>query len=133
MSTPFLDSNIVLYLLSAETEKADRADTLLSAGGIISVQVLNEVVSVCLRKLRLDWTEIDDILLALKATCRIVPLSVESHETAVRIARRYRIAFYDAHICAAALLAECDTLLSEDLQDGMVIDGLRVKNPFLPA
>ena len=57
MSKPFIDSNVVLYLLSADATKADRAQTLLEAGAVISVQVLNEVTSVCLRKLKMPWPE----------------------------------------------------------------------------
>ena len=49
MSKPFVDSNIVLSLLSGDAAKADQALALLEAGGVISVQVLNEVTSVCLR------------------------------------------------------------------------------------
>ena len=48
-----------------------------------------------------------------------------------KAARRYKIAFYDAAIVAAALLADCDTLWSEDMHDGLVIDGrLTIRNPF---
>jgi predicted nucleic acid-binding protein len=49
----FFDSNVVLYLLSGDAAKADRAEALLEAGGVISVQVLNEVTSVCRRKLKM--------------------------------------------------------------------------------
>jgi predicted nucleic acid-binding protein len=130
LSAIFLDSNVILYTLSADTIKADRAEAILSEGGTISVQVLNEIVSVCSRKLAMPWEEIDYLLDAVKATCMIVPLTLESHEKAVAIARRYKISFYDAHICAAAVLNGASTLFSEDMQDGMLIDGLTIKNPF---
>lgn len=64
MSTAFIDSNVILYLLSGNPAKADRAEALLDEGGAISVQVLNEIVSVCLRKLKMPWGEIDAMLLA---------------------------------------------------------------------
>lgn len=130
MSTVFIDSNVILYLLSADTAKADRAEAMLNKGGIISVQVLNEVTSVCQRKLKMSWEEIDAVLLAVKSACDVVSLTVESHEKAVQIAKRYPLSFYDAHICAAAILSGAKTLLSEDMQSGMRIDGLLVKNPF---
>lgn len=94
------------------------------------MQVLNEVTSVCLRKLKMSWVEIDMVLQAVKAACDVVPLTLESHEKAVQIARRYRLSFYDAHICAAALLSGVKVLLSEDMQEGMKVDTLSVKNPF---
>lgn len=59
---PFFDTNILLYLLSAEATKADRAEELLSKGGIISVQVLNEFASAAARKLGMSWAEIRDVL-----------------------------------------------------------------------
>jgi len=130
VSAVFIDSNVILYLLSADTAKADRAEAMLNKGGIISVQVLNEVTSVCQRKLKMSWEEIDAVLLAVKSACDVVSLTVESHEKAVQIAKRYPLSFYDAHICAAAILSGAKTLLSEDMQSGMRIDGLLVKNPF---
>jgi predicted nucleic acid-binding protein len=130
VSTVFIDSNVVLYLLSGDAAKADRAEAMLNKGGIISVQVLNEVTSVCLRKLKMSWEEIDAVLLAIKAACDVVPLTVESHERAVQIAKRFQLSIYDAQICAAAILSGAKTLQSEDMQSGMKIDGLVVKNPF---
>jgi len=77
----------------------------MNQGGIISVQVLNKVTSVCRRKLQMDWVEVDAVLLAVKAACDVVPLTLESHQKAVEIAKRYPLSFYDAHICAAAILS----------------------------
>ncbi len=130
MTKPFLDSNIVLYLLSADATKADRAQALLEAGAVISVQVLNEVTSVCLRKLKMPWHEIDALLLAVKAACEVLPLTVVSHELATEVAKRYRLSFYDANIVACALLSGTPMLLSEDMHSGLLIEGLVIQNPF---
>ena len=130
MSKPFIDSNVILYLLSHDAAKADKAESILQAGGVISVQVLNEVVSVCQRKLKMHWDEIDAVLQAVKASVQVVPLRETSHELAVQLCKRYQLSFYDAHICAAALVAGSTVLLSEDMQDGMVVDNLVVQNPF---
>ncbi len=130
MSKPFIDSNVILYLLSSDHTKADKAEAILEAGGTISVQVLNEVVSVCRRKLKMEWDEIDAVLMAIKACVAVVPLTEATHELAVQICKQYQLPFYDAHICAAALLAGAQHLLSEDMQDGMEIDGLLIHNPF---
>lgn len=127
----FFDTNIVLYLLSADTAKADRAEELLAAGGAISVQVLNEFAAVASRKLQLSWAEIRDVLTPVRQVCAVHPLSVETHERALEIAERYRLSIYDASIVSAALLADCKTLYSEDMQDGQVIEKrLKVQNPF---
>lgn len=132
MSQPFIDSNIVLYLLSGDAIKADRAEALLEAGGVISVQVLNEVASVCQRKLKMSWEEIEMLLMAIKSACNILPLTVASHEKAVEVARRFQLSIYDANIVASATLSGAGVLLSEDMQNGMNIESLTIQNPFLP-
>ena len=131
MSQPFIDSNIVLYLLSGDAIKADRAEVLLEAGGVISVQVLNEVASVCQRKLKMSWEEIEMLLMAVKSACNVLPLTVASHEKAVEVARRFRLSIYDANIVASAILSGAGVLLSEDMQSGMNIESLTIQNPFL--
>ena len=130
MAKPFIDSNVVLYLFSSDTVKADRAESLLQSGGLISVQVLNEVASVCLRKLNMTWEDIDTVLETLKTTCEVLPVTLASHEKAVGLAKRFQISFYDANIVATAILCGADTLFSEDLQNGMSMDSLTVVNPF---
>ena len=130
MAKPFIDSNVVLYLFSSDTLKADRAESLLQSGGLISVQVLNEVASVCLRKLKMSWEEIDTVLETLKSTCEVLPVTLASHEKAVVLAQRYRLSLYDANIVANAILGGVKTLLSEDMQSGMLMDGVTVVNPF---
>jgi predicted nucleic acid-binding protein len=130
VSKPFFDSNVILYLLSGDVAKADRAQSLLAAGAVISVQVLNEVTSVCQRKLKMPWAEIDALLLAVKAACKVVPLTVASHEKAVELAKRYQLSFYDANIVASAIIAGAPALLTEDMHNGLLIDGLTLQNPF---
>ena len=111
----FFDTNVVLYLLSADAAKADRAEELIASGGIISVQVLNEFVAVASRKLRMPWSEIREVLSQLRTVCSIEPISIETHDRAVHIAERHGLSIYDALIVSAALLAGCRTLHSEDM------------------
>ena len=127
----FADTNVLLYLLSADAVKADRAEALLEAGCIISVQVLNEFVNVAGRKLRMPWDQIDDVLGIVRALCRVEPLTLDTHDLGRTVAQRYEFNFYDALIVAAALHAGCTTLFSEDMQDGMRVERkLRISNPF---
>ena len=130
MAKPFIDSNVVLYLFSSDTMKADRAESLLQSGGLISVQVLNEVVSVCLRKIKMTWEEIDAVLKTLKSTCEVLPVTLTSHEKTVELAKRFQISLYDANIVATAILGGADTLFSEDMQNGMSMESVTVVNPF---
>ena len=133
MSRIFLDSNIILYLLSADHHKADTAQSLLSQSPCISVQVLNEVTSVCLRKLKMNWSEIHDLLAVVKATCQIEPLTVATHAQAVQIAQMHQVSFYDAHILAAAKAAGAHTLMTEDMHNGQTLLGIQIQNPFRPG
>lgn len=129
----FIDTNILLYLLSAETDKADRAETIIQAGGLISVQVLNELTNVARRKLAMSWAEINEVLSLIRSICPVMPLTIETHDRGRRIAERYGLNVYDAMIVASALLEGCETLYSEDMQDGQRIDHqLRICNPFAP-
>jgi len=130
MAKPFIDSNVVLYLFSSDTVKADRAESLLQSGGLISVQVLNEVASVCLRKLKMTWEDIDTVLETLKFTCEVLPVTLATHEKAVGLAKRFQISLYDANIAATAILCGEDTLFSEDMQNGMSMESVTVVNPF---
>ena len=104
----FFDTNVVLYLLSADPAKADRAEELLAIGGTISVQVLNEFVAVASRKLHMSWIEIREVLAQVRAVCAVEPVTIETHERALRLAERYGISIYDALIVSAALLANWD-------------------------
>ena len=127
----FFDTNVLLYLLSGDDTRADRAEQALSAGGVISVQVLNEFASVATRKLKMSIAEIREVLATFRSVCSIVPISEETHDVGLQIAEKYGLSVYDAMIVASALLAGCKTLVSEDLQHGQVLDGrLTVRNPF---
>jgi len=127
----FVDSNVLLYLLSKDDAKADRAEALLQRKPVISVQVLNEVTNVCRRKLGMDWQEIERFLELARSFCKIVPLTVEVHDRARDLAQRHSLSFYDACIVAAALIANCQTLHTEDMQHGLVVENsLTLRNPF---
>lgn len=130
-SDRFFDTNILLYLLSGDAARADRAEAELSAGGIVSVQVLNEFASVASRKLGMAFAEIREILAAVRACCTVVPISEETHDTGLQLAERYGLSICDAMIISSALLAGCRIVVSEDLQDGQVYEGrLTLRNPF---
>lgn len=127
----FIDSNVLIYLLSADAGKADQAEMVMQKGGSISVQVLNEVANVARRKLAMPWEEINEVLSLIRMLCPVEPLTVETHDKGMSIAERYRLSIYDAMIVAAALIGGCGTLYSEDMQDGLFIDNqLRICNPF---
>jgi predicted nucleic acid-binding protein len=128
----FFDTTILIYAISEGDARTSTAERLLASGGSLSVQVLNEFAAVAKRKLKMSWTEIVEALDAARALCELpLPLTVEVHDAALRIAERYGYHIYDSLILAAALDAGCDVLYSEDMQDGQQIDSLTIRNPFL--
>jgi len=132
MPVSFFDTNVLVYIASGDTAKADRADEIIGAGGVISVQVLNEFTNVARRKMQMLWPEIHALLSTVRGLLAVHPLTIETHETGLALAERYNFSTYDAMIVAAAIHANCDTLWSEDMQHGMELgEGLRIVNPFL--
>ena len=126
---PFFDTNVLLYLITVDV-KAEKAEALLKSGGVVSVQVLNEFASVSSRKYKLTWLEVREALSTIRAGCEVIPLTVEIHESALAIIEKYGFSFYDSLILAAAAQAKCRTVYSEDMQNGQVVQGVTIRNPF---
>jgi predicted nucleic acid-binding protein len=128
----FFDTNVLIYAVAKNDARASKAEALLAGGGMISVQSLNEFVSVARRKLGMSWKEVREFLDLVVILCpKPVPITNETHKGAVAIAEKYGYSIYDALIASTALEAGCKTLYSEDLQDGQVINRqLTIRNPF---
>jgi predicted nucleic acid-binding protein len=129
----FFDTNVLVYIVGHKDERTAKAEALVANGGVVSVQVLNELASVSHRKLGMSWEEIGGALAAIRDLCPSpIPLTLDTHGAGLRIAAKYGFHFYDALIAAAALEAQCTTLYSEDFQDGQLLEGrLTVRNPFV--
>lgn len=130
----FFDSNTLLYLATDDAAKAQRAESLLRAGGTISVQVLNEMSLACLRKFRMTWSEVDEFLAPVRVRCPVRVVDEETHDLGRHLAERHQFHVYDAMIVAAALLCGADTLYSEDMHHGLRVENrLTIVNPFHPG
>jgi predicted nucleic acid-binding protein len=128
---PFLDTNILIYAFATGDPRETKAEALLAAGGIISVQVLNEFTNVMRRKRNWKWADVESALEVLRTLLdRPVPLTFELHRAAISLARDYGLAFYDSLIVAAAHHAECSVVYSEDMQNEQKIGTTTVRNPF---
>ena len=125
------DTNIVIYAF-AGSDKKDAASAALRTCDFLSVQVLNEYASTGIRKRRLPWEEVAaDIETLKRAITQILPIDSISNGEALRLAERYRLSFYDSLMLAVALRGGAQTIYSEDMQNGLVIDGtLRIVDPF---
>ena len=131
MAIEFVDTNVLVYAFTTDVRSA-KALAILESRPVASVQCLNEFANVARRKLGMEWQEVHQSLRDLRELCStVVPLDVGIHEEALRIAERYGYQMFDSLIIASALQAKSETLWSEDMQDGMVIDGrLSIANPF---
>jgi predicted nucleic acid-binding protein len=128
----FFDTNIVIYSVAQKDARSARSEELLAAGGLLSVQVLNEFAAVARGKTSMAWAEVQLALEAIKILCpNPLPITLDTHQEALAIAEKYGFKIYDALIVASALEARCTLLYSEDMQDGQVIDRrLTIRNPF---
>lgn len=132
MSRAFLDTNVLVYAVSQGDPRERLAMAALAEGGVIGLQCLNEFAAVARRKLGFSWDEVRRAVASfLDLSPAPQPLTLAAHQAALGLAARHGFHIYDALIVAAALQAGCDRLLTEDLQDGLVIEGrLTVRNPF---
>lgn len=130
----FVDTNIWVYahLKAPDDGRHERALLVVQRGGdlVISPQVVAEYYSVMRRNAQTDaWIQAN--LRAMFARTRLQPANAELLSTALALRNRYGFSFWDCQIAAAALLARCATLLTEDLQHAQLIDArLRVIDPL---
>ena len=132
----FFDTNVLVYAFAIQlSNRADprvaKAEELLSLGGTVSIQVLNEFADVATRKLNFTWEAVETGLGAIAALCGPpIPLDVATHLRAVYFSKRYGYRIYDSMILASAERAGCTAVYTEDLHHGQTIGKLQVVNPF---
>ncbi|MFC7498043.1 PIN domain-containing protein [Enterovirga sp. GCM10030262] len=134
--TGFLDTNVLIYAvgnLPEEAAKRERAWRLIDGGDVaVSMQVLQEFYHQATRRSRPNPLSPD---LARGFVERWRRFSVQ--ETTLKlldlgfeVQRRHRFSFWDSMIVAAARAQGCDVLWTEDMDDGRIVDGMRIANPF---
>jgi predicted nucleic acid-binding protein len=134
----FLDTNILVYSFDrSDPGKQRRAQRLIeeaveSGNGVISYQVVQEFLNVALRRFRVVLLPADIrtyLTRILMPMCEVYP-DARLYVEALAIVEETGWAFYDSLIVASAAAAGCANLLSEDLQDGRVMRGVSIRNPF---
>lgn len=128
----FFDTNVLIYALAGAGPKTLIAEELLINGGVVSVQILNELAAVLRRKFASDLARIGDLIEVVIRHCPDpLPLNLHTHRTGMRLCERFGFSIYDGTMIASALEGGCRILYTEDLQHGQEIEGLRIVNPFL--
>ncbi|MFA6902897.1 MAG: PIN domain-containing protein [Gallionellaceae bacterium] len=129
----FLDTNIVVYLYSGdEPEKQAAALSLIEQNNpVISTQVLSELANTLSRKFGLSYDVVAKAVAEVRDACTVVPVMPDTIAQALGLAQKYKYSYYDSLILAAALSAGCETLATEDMQHGQLIEGVvTIRNPF---
>jgi predicted nucleic acid-binding protein len=132
----FFDTNVLIYFIDEdEPEKREIARSLIEehlvgGDGMISVQVLREFYSAARKLRRPLLDERAEAMVRYFSTFRTLPEDVGTVLRAIRRGRELGLSFWDALIVEAALKGGADRLLTEDLQEARVIEGMRIENPF---
>lgn len=137
-STFLVDTSVLVYAYDrnepAKRQAATRlyADLSASGAGALSVQILGEFFNATTRRLRprLPIPDAIDAVTDLWFSWRILDLVPQLVIDAMRGVESYRISYYDAMVWATAKHYGVPFLLSEDLNDGQLIEGVRIINPF---
>lgn len=127
----FADTNIVLYTIGQDAQKAAIARRIIATRPLVSTQVINEATSVCLRKLGFTREQAYAFADEVMRRTDVLPVDELVTRKGAELSIRYQLSNWDALIVAAAVLAACETLYSEDLQHGQAFEGVSVVNPFL--
>ena len=128
----FVDTNIAIYAFGLDELKRARGRDLLGRQPTISTQVVNEFLNVCRVKLKLETDTRHALARELMAGCDVVMVDANVVGKAMALEAHTGLSYWDCLILASALLAGCDTLYSEDMQNGQRFEGrLTVVNPFV--
>ena len=128
----FADTNLFVYAQSNDEHKSSCAIGYIENSPVISTQVVNETVSVLIKKYKFTLSEAHEIAESLLELCEVVPVDETTIRHAIVLAKTYSLSHWDSLIVPSALLAGCNVLLSEDMQHGQVFNNqLKVVNPFI--
>jgi predicted nucleic acid-binding protein len=133
----FVDTNVLVYAYDkSDEEKRLRAADLITTLweyrlGCLSIQTLQEFYVTMTRKIRepLSSAAAEEILVDL-SSWQIHRPTVTDMQAAIALQRNYQISFWDAMILQSAHALKCTVVWSEDLGDGQIYGGVRVRNPF---
>ena len=137
MTRVALDSNILIYAeLEPDSEKGERSIDLIlrsARDGVIPVQVLGEYLRFIQRRAPTAWEAAVRQLSLYEATFLIPPTTFAVINAGSEMARAHRMQLWDCVVCVASAQAGAKVLLTEDMQDGRTLAGLRLMNPFAAA
>jgi predicted nucleic acid-binding protein len=137
----FIDSNIFVYTLDTHDKNKQKTARKLvksiieNENAVISTQILQEFYTICTKKLRLEPLKVKGYVHNYSENLEVVQNSSEIIERGIDISIISKISFWDALVIAAAEYSKCSEIITEDLNDGQILNGIRIRDPFtiLPA
>ena len=132
-----IDTNVLFYALDSEDARHLQAIDVLasavSADVVMPAQVYGELLNAVRRKRPQDLAEATRLVAAWMQIWPTAPTRGPDIRDGADLAVRYRLQFWDGVILSVAARSSATVLLSEDMQDGQVVGGVTLLNPFLPA
>lgn len=127
----FADTNIILYSIGQDFGKRNIARKIIESRPVISTQVVNESINVCLRKLGFEREKAYEFADSIMSYTEVLPVDEATVRESAGIAIRFQLSNWDALIIASAIISGCGILYTEDLQHEMIINNsLKIINPF---
>jgi predicted nucleic acid-binding protein len=129
----FVDTNLLLYLLSEDRRKADIAERIIRSDDLerlISTQVVGEFIVNARQKAGLAWPEIRFHTETFRMRCSVAPVTNADQDAAIDIAEQYGYKWWDSQILATASRIGAEIIYSEDMQHGQKIGAAVIENPF---
>jgi len=131
----FIDTNILIYADDLDAGVKNRVAQQVLRGliststGVLSTQILQEYFVVATRKLGVS-PRMARQKIALLSTLEVIQVDLKAILGAIDLLRLHSLSFLDSLVVRSAATAGCTTLITEDLQHGRVIEGVRIENPF---
>jgi predicted nucleic acid-binding protein len=135
MSKTTLDSNILIYAFGKQDDKKKEiAKGIISDCEIVSLQAINETLFVLYAKFKFPVIELETVKNFLVQVFNISEINTSTLSKSLQIMKKYNYSFWDSMMIASALNNQCQTLYSEDMHHGQIIeDKLEIINPFLES
>ncbi|MDD5343250.1 MAG: PIN domain-containing protein [Smithella sp.] len=130
---PFLDTNVLVYCYSADDYlKRETAMDILNSfsDALTSVHILNEFSNVCIKKAGATPQDVSKMVYEIVEYVNCVRTDPSTVHAALAIKQAFKLSYYDSFHIATAQQHGSRTFFSEDMQDGMVVKGVRIVNPF---
>ena len=133
MSDVSVDTNVLIYLHDNSNQiKRAKATLILAGNPKIPAQVISEYLNTTRRLLQLSKEDLLIQTAELFTACEVLPTSVFTLSLAASLIKKYQLQLFDAIVVAASLEGGCKLLYSEDMHNGLVVNGgLKIVNPFV--